>query len=576
MRADPGRPSADVPSGAQDRAPAGARLGTVRRVALFAALALATVAALVHGWRTGVPVAIGEPGAQRIDCLSYAPFRRPGETPFDPQAFVTVSRIEDDLRRIASRTGCVRTYGVSQGIDAVPAVAERLGMTVLLGAWLGRDRRANETELRKVIEVARRHPQTVRAVVVGNEVMLRGELPEAELIAHVARVRAAVPMPVTYADVWEFWLKHPAIANAVSFVTIHVLPYWEDDPVGIDEAIGHVVSVWHEMRRRLPGQEIVVGETGWPSEGRARGGAVPGRIEQARFVRQFTGAAVEHGIRYNLIEAFDQPWKRALEGAMGGAWGLFDSDGHAKFDWHGPVAPRDRWTAWRGSALCGALLGAAGFAWAGRRRHATLHAAVGAIGGAGLGAALAEQVRYLIVWNRWPLEWAATGAATLAVLAACVASALWLARRLADGPPGVLPPAAVTVGAWMRDGRRPGLDAWVSLLHAAVLLSAAVTVVLHGFDGRYRGFDLALFAPAAVAAVLLRAAGAVQATGALEERWLAVVLVAGAVAIGLREGAANLQALGYCGLMLVLGGCALVRASTSRPSSTPTAAGSAL
>jgi glucan 1,3-beta-glucosidase len=551
-------------------------LGPARRVALLAALALAALAALGHGWRTGVPVPVGEPGAERVDCVSYAPFRRPGETPFDPDAFVTEARIEADLRLLASRTACVRTYSVSQGLDAVPAVAKRLGMTVLLGAWLGRDRRDNEAELQAAIALAREHADTVRAVVVGNEVMLRRELPEAELVGHLERVRRAVPVPVTYADVWEFWLQHPSIAPAVSFVTIHVLPYWEDEPVGIDAAIGHVVDVWRDMRRRLPGREILVGETGWPSEGRARRDAVPGRVEQARFVRQFTRAAAEHGIRYNLIEGFDQPWKRALEGAMGGAWGLLDSDGRPKFDWHGPVAPREGWTAWRTAALGGALLGAVAFALAGRGRGAAVHAAVGALAGAGLGATLAEQARYLVVWNRWPAEWAASGAATAVVLAACVASALWLARRLAGGAAAPLPSAASAMRGWLRSERHPGLDGWVSLLHAAVLFCAAVTVVLHGFDARYRGFPWPLFAPAAVAAALLWSAGvgAVRAAGALEERWLALVLLVGAAVMAVKEGPANAQALAYAALMAALGALALARTSPSSPSSAPTAAGS--
>jgi exo-beta-1,3-glucanase (GH17 family) len=545
-----------------------------RRIALLVALALAALAALAHGWRTGVPVPVGEPGAQRIECLSYAPFRRPGETPFDPHAFVTPARIEADLRRLAPLTDCVRTYAVTQGLDAVPAVAARLGMTVLLGAWIGRDRGANDAELRTAIALARRHPHAVRAVVVGNEVMLRRELPEAELVGYIERVRAAVPVPVTYADVWEFWLKHPSLASAVTFVTIHVLPYWEDEPVGIDAAVEHVVAIWHEMQRRFPGRELLVGETGWPSAGRARRAAVPGRVEQARFVRQFTREAAEHGIRYNLIEAFDQPWKRALEGAMGGAWGLLDSDGREKFDRHGPVAPREGWTAWRSAALAGALLGAMAFALAGRRRGAAPHATVGALAGAGLGAMMAEQTHYLVVWNRWPAEWIASGAATLVAFAACVACALWLARRLAGEPSAPLPPAAGTLRDWLRSGRHPGLDGWVSLLQGAVLFSAAVTVVLHGFDARYRGFDWPLFAPAAVAAALLLAAGGVRAPGALEERWLAAVVLAGAAVMGWKEGPGNAQALGYVALMAVLGGCALARASTSSPSNAPTAAGS--
>jgi hypothetical protein len=98
--------------------------------------------------------------------------------------------------------------------------------------------------------------------------------------------------------------------------------------------------------------------------------------------------------------------------------------------------------------------------------------------------------------------------------------------------------------------------------------------VLHGFDARYRGFDWPLFAPAAVAAALLWGAGVRRAGDAIEERCLAWTIAAGAVVMVWSEGLANTQALGYAGLMLVLAGCTLSRASTSAPSSTPTADGS--
>ncbi|MFZ4757843.1 MAG: hypothetical protein ACOYLX_06685 [Burkholderiaceae bacterium] len=550
---------------------------------LVVLLGLASVAALLHGWRQSQPVAIDEPGAERLECVSYAPFRRPGETPFNPRAFVDEARIEADLRLVAARSGCVRTYSVSQGLHAVPRIAAKLGMTVLMGAWIGRDRRENEAEISLAIRIAREQPGAVRAVIVGNEVLLRRELPEAELVGYIERVRAAVPMPVTYADVWEFWLQHPGLAPAVTFVTIHILPYWEDEPIGIDAAVDHTVAVWRRMSAALPGREILVGETGWPSEGRARHGAVPGRIEQARFARRFTRVAAELGIRYNFIEAFDQPWKRHLEGAMGGAWGLLDSDGRAKFDWHGPVAPREAWTAWRTGAIAGAAIGLLGLAAAGSGRSGRLGgrlarpAPIGALAGAGLGAMLAEQFRYMIVWNRTWLEWTVTGAATAVAAAACMASALWLARRLAgtldDAP---LPAAADTMRDWLRSGRDPTLSGWVALLHAGVLFSAALTVVLHGVDARYRGFDWPLFAPPAAACVLLWIAGARRTPAALEERWLAAIVAAGAGVMVATEGLENPQAIGYAVVMVVLAAGAAARTRTSMPSSAPTAAGSTL
>jgi len=554
-----------------------------RTAVLVTLLAVASAFAVGRWLQLGVPMPVAEPGTDRLECVSYAPFRRPGESPFDPLAFVQESRIEADLRALSARTGCVRTYSVSQGLDAVPRVARRLGMTVLLGAWIGRDRADNERELARAVALAREERDVVRALIVGNEVMLRRELPEAELAGLIARARAEVPVPVTYADVWEFWLKHPSLASAVTFVTIHVLPYWEDEPVGIDSAITHVIDVHRLMQRELPGREILLGEIGWPSEGRARRDAVPGRLEQARFVRGFVAAATGHELRYNLIEGFDQPWKRRLEGAMGGYWGVLDSEARPKFGWTGPVAPREDVGPGLRAALAGALIGlllllpAAGRRLvAGERRgRATvlLHAVVGATAGAGLGATLAEQWRYMTLWNRGPLEWGTTAPMTLLALAACICAALWFARQHAAHPRPI-PGMAMVVHDWVSKARAPGLDAWLGLLFALVLFGAAVTAVLHAFDARYRGFPWPLFGPAALAAGLLWCAGLRRDAQAVEERWLAAVVLGGAVLMVVREGPLNAQALGYAALLGVLGGPAVARASTSSPSSAPTAAGS--
>ena len=68
----------------------------------------------------------------------------------------------------------------------------------------------------------------------------------------------------------------------------------------------------------------MIGETGWPSQGKQRRGAAvayqPGPRGSEILV---TGEAGE--FRDNVIEAYDQPWKRQLEGTVGGNWGLFTS-----------------------------------------------------------------------------------------------------------------------------------------------------------------------------------------------------------------------------------------------------------
>jgi glucan 1,3-beta-glucosidase len=70
----------------------------------------------------------------------------------------------------------------------------------------------------------------------------------------------------------------------------------------------------------------------------------------------------------NVIEAFDQPWKRNQEGTVGGHWGVFDdATRQPKFVWGAPVSnhPHWRWQAMGGVALAGLVFAAAALA---RRR----------------------------------------------------------------------------------------------------------------------------------------------------------------------------------------------------------------
>src|SRR5262249_27093276 len=188
------------------------------------------------------PVAAGE----KLFCVSYTPFRGQ-QTPLDPTLRVDPRQIEDDMARLSRLTECVRTYSTRNGLDRVAEIAERYGVKGIQGIWLGGERTAQERDIATAVGIARRHPQTVRPVVVGNVVLVRGEMTPGELAATIRRVKAQIPQPVTYADVWEFWLRHREVYAAVDFVTIHILPYWEDFPIPARNAAAHV----EDIRRKV-------------------------------------------------------------------------------------------------------------------------------------------------------------------------------------------------------------------------------------------------------------------------------------------------------------------------------------
>ncbi len=547
------------------------------RIALLLQLA---ALALVLGWwlARAVPVSLVEPAVATsvLPCVSYAPFRRPGASPLVPdtaQAHVTPAQIEEDLRILTTRTNCVRTYGLGHGLDALPAIAARLGMRVRLGAWLGRDAGANQLEIERALALAREFKGTVELLIIGNEVLLRRELAPAQLAWHLDYARKRSPVPVTYADVWEFWLRHAWLGAHVDLVTVHILPYWEDEPVAVADAVSHVLRVGTQVRQRFAGQPVWVGETGWPAAGRQRGAALPGRVEQARFVRELLQAAPGAALDYNLIEAFDQPWKRALEGAMGGYWGLFDRFGQARFAWRGGVVEDPLW--WRGplGALLGAGAGLAPAWWLARRARAAPHERRGVwlagaplpLGGAMQGALLPLQWLALQQWARTPWEWGA------GMLLALLGGALTLLVNVRLAQPGQSPPWTTALAEAGASRVASDLDSGLSLLHLALLFCAASAALTLLFDGRYRPFAWWWFAGPTAALLAWRVGDAARRAATPEERLLAGVLALCAPALALAEGWRNTQALAFCALLLGLAATVGGRLRTSTNSASSAA-----
>jgi len=487
---------------------------------------------------------------ERLKCVSYAPYHLPGQTPFDAELVISRAQIAADLAALAPLTECVRVYSIDQGLDQVPAIARELGLGVLLGAWIGTNRTRNAAELDRAIALANAYPDVVRALIVGNEVLLRRERTEDELRELLAYAQARTSVPVTYADVWEFWLKAERLADAVDLVTVHILPFWEDDPVAIEEAVAHVGAVFEAVRGNFD-KPLLIGETGWPSAGRQREASLPSRVNQARYIREFVHEAHAEGWNYNLIEAIDQPWKRRLEGTVGGYWGILDVGLAPKFPLAGPLAER------AGAALpaLGAALGAVlclglGATARGTGARAPLRLAATAALGAVAGLVAVLHAEHAQRAYRDALEWSLLGG--VAALALMVPLAL--ARWAADTSIGS------AAAAWARlraiPAALPAPPTVLALLRGVLLFAAAAAALLLFVDPRYRDFPTLLYLVPALAFGTL---GWLQ-TGrhGAEERICAVVLAVAVTGRWLSE-PANPEAVGWLVTGLILAAPALRR-----------------
>jgi exo-beta-1,3-glucanase (GH17 family) len=502
----------------------------MKRTSLSASLAL-LLALLFSGLTAALWAYGGRPqpagdavAGGKFMSLSFAPFR-PGQSPLR-ERFPSAEQADADMAQLAPVTEAVRTYAAIEGSYDAAALAQKHGLKLWQGIWLGADRVKNQLEIARGIALAHQYPDTITRVIVGNEVLLRRDLPPDALIAALEQVRHAVKQPVAYADVWDFWRQFPEIAAHVDTMLIHLLPYWEDNPTGIDGAVKHVADTYQLMKKLFPGKEIAIGETGWPSEGRARRDAVPSRVNQARFLRQFIALSRTQNFSYNFIEAFDQDWKYESEGRVGANWGIFDSARALKIPLQGPVSNLPHWRGYAGLAI------AAGFTLA-------------AIGGFGVGAVtlgfvLANALAYAAT-DAWPFLYdiSVTAAAAINLAGqALLAAAALRTKKLSEKLDGAATLTRLRQFYAQSSQWRPYPD-----LLFLFSLAASINQTLLACDSRYRDFPAGPYAVPLILAAIRLARGRLT-LAAPRENGVVVIALSLFTAISITvEGFLNTQSL---------------------------------
>ena len=245
-----------------------------------------------------------------------------------PGSQVSESQIRERLDIVAPYVRWVRTFACSEGLEEIPRIAAETGLKSMVGVWLDDDRERNEDELAAALEVARAGHADILAV--GNEVLLRGELPEDELIDYIRRAREAAPdVPVGYVDAYFLFEDYPRVTEACDVILANCYPFWEGCPAE------HALLYMKEMYRRAVhvanGKKVIISETGWPNIGSATDGAIPSFENAIKYFVDTYKWAEEDGIEVFYFSAFDEAWKVDKEGDVGAYWGLWDKDGKLKF-----------------------------------------------------------------------------------------------------------------------------------------------------------------------------------------------------------------------------------------------------
>lgn len=495
-------------------------------------LTLASLVAVVLFWYilgTGFVLKDGANSFSKLQCVSYAPFGK-DDSPFmmDKGLVISEDLVRKDLQLLSKYTDCIRTYS-TVGLEMIPKIARENNLKMLMGAWVNGDEKPTRLEIDTLIKLAKENKDIVKAVIVGNEALLRGDLSDVKLYEYIKEVKAALPdTQVTYADVWEYWLKYPKIKEVTDFVTIHILPYWEDDPMEITTAIKHLANVRYEVEGILKTSNILIGETGWPSEGRMREDALPSKTNQAIFVREFVKLAEEKGWNYNIIEAFDQPWKRVSEGAVGGFWGLFDKDRLDKNVFTGDVSnfPNYKYLGF------GSLLLIFGFSFLLKNsnistKRVVLFSFINTI----------FAVLYMLQMEQFNITVRSSGEVVWATLVLLTHLAIYyfvLLNIVKESKPKIVGIREILTNKIFN------VDTLPMILFYSSFIFVLISTIILAFEGRYRNFEIYIFAISAISFVLLYGGRFVNMEFKAFEKLSFIVLLITSIISFYNEGSLNI------------------------------------
>jgi exo-beta-1,3-glucanase (GH17 family) len=287
--------------------------------------------------------------------VAYGPYRLEGQRPGGPPP--DERQILRDLELI-HRAGFrqLRTFGTDNGLNRIPPLARTHfpDLSIYQGVYAcGRnhddlaDPGGTRAQMDEAVRLALAN-DNVAGIIVGNE-CLPGE-PEAcpvpislaQLIADIELVRAKLKaggrsaVDVTsamsmVAAVVAFESQGRPLAGHCDPILVNIHPFFAPSPA--EQAAANVLASYRRLQQLYgpSAKRIVIGETGWPSDGPANGQAVPSGEHQRRFVRDLFLSVRAEGIRVFWFEMFDEPWK-IVSGGVGPHWGLFDRHGRAKFD----------------------------------------------------------------------------------------------------------------------------------------------------------------------------------------------------------------------------------------------------
>uniref|UniRef100_UPI00404B9C86 MFS transporter n=1 Tax=Fulvivirga sp. TaxID=1931237 RepID=UPI00404B9C86 len=246
----------------------------------------------------------------------------------DIDDLLSESQIRERMDTIQSHTKWIRSFSCTNGNEFIPKVAREAGLKTMVGAWIGPDKERNEKEIAALIDLAKSGYVDIAAV--GNEVLLRGDLPKGELIEYIQRVKEALPnIQVGCVDTYFQFSEHADLVDSCDVILANCYPFWEGND--INEASLSLQKMYTVTQDAAKNKPVFITETGWPNKGEANGAALPSSNNAMKYFIDINAWRQKHNVEVFYFSSFDEPWKIHHEGDVGQSWGIWDKNDKLKY-----------------------------------------------------------------------------------------------------------------------------------------------------------------------------------------------------------------------------------------------------
>ncbi|KAL9611992.1 MAG: hypothetical protein Q9167_003392 [Letrouitia subvulpina] len=256
------------------------------------------------------------------------------------------NNVTRDVAVLSQLTNQIRLYGTDcNQTEMVLHAIDRLGlkdMKVWLGVWLDKNTTTNARGLAAMNQLLSKHgADPFLGIIIGNEVLYRQQLTEAELGKILTDTRRnltsmKIDLPVATSDLGDNW--NAALVADTDIVMSNIHPFFAGKTPDI--AADWTWNFWETHDTVLTkgtDKKNIISEVGWPSEGGMRcgtptcpqgvKGAVAGVDEMNHFMDNFVCQSLANGTDFFWFEMFDEPWKEQLNRPgreWEDKWGLMD------------------------------------------------------------------------------------------------------------------------------------------------------------------------------------------------------------------------------------------------------------